>query len=67
MCKRGSLINPNCLVQLNKNLVLGLVKTLEHKVLANSTRAKNTLSCLKGVIKEAYDLDMIETRIIIEY
>jgi integrase/recombinase XerD len=44
--------------KLTKAHVLGLVKTLEHEGKKIST-IKNTLSCLKGVIKEAYDLDLI--------
>jgi site-specific recombinase XerD len=56
-CKDRSQIIWN---KLTKAHVLGIVKTLEHQGKKIAT-IKNTLSCLKSVIKEAYDLDMIES------
>lgn len=46
--------------KITKTHVLGLVRTLEHQDKKIAT-IKNTLSCLKGVVKEAYDLDIIES------
>jgi integrase/recombinase XerD len=46
--------------KLTKALVMGLIKTMEGKGKKIAT-IKNTLSCLKGVVKEAYDLELIET------
>ena len=46
--------------KLTKAHVMGMVKTLEHQGKKIAT-IKNTLSCLKGVIKEAYDLDLLDS------
>lgn len=45
--------------RLTKAHVLGVIKTLENQGKKNST-IKNTLSCLKGAVREAYDLDMMD-------
>jgi site-specific recombinase XerD len=44
--------------KINKSHVLGLIKTMVHEKKKLAT-IKNTLSCLKGVIREAYDLDIV--------
>jgi integrase/recombinase XerD len=46
--------------KITKAHVLGLIKTMEHEGKKLST-IRNTLSCLKGVIREAYDLEIITT------
>lgn len=46
--------------KLTKMHILGIIKTLENQNKSIST-IKNTLSCLKGVLSEAYDLELITT------
>lgn len=46
--------------KVTKAHILGLIKSMEVNGKKIST-IKNTLSCLKGAIKEAYDLDMIDS------
>lgn len=44
--------------KITKAHILGIIKTLTHQEKKIAT-IRTTLSCLKGVIKEAYDLDLI--------